>query len=411
MDRQHVIKYYDDKEENGIKYDLKLIEKEFKKLNVPNWTYQINFKALGTRWSQILSERSAGKTTNILLLGMVFNKIYGTQLCYIRQKRDMVSPSKSMTMFDTIIKYDNGKYIRMLTDGEYNNIKYHWKKYYFTKTDEKGNIEKQDKTPFMYAMSVDDNFNYKSSFNNPLADFVVFDEFIGKTYAQNECVDFMDLVKTIIRDRRGSLIFMLANTINVNSTYFKEFEISRQVKKMRLGTWNIFTTPLGTKIYVEIAKNEKAKPKKKISNMLYFGFRNPKLVSITGEGEDAWAFNQVPHIVKFIDGEKIEKRLIEDRVYIELANEMLQLEFKYANELGPMIEVHPATYKRDEENCIIFTENDAFNDAYNKFSRLKMGSRIYSIIMRMYKYNKIYFSDNETGAMFYDYINKMNERY
>lgn len=404
------IKYIKNNESLGIDYDLKLIEKEFKKLKIPEHVYQIDFKNLGkAKYNILLSERSTGKTTNILLLGLIFNKLYDTELVYIRQTKDMIAPSKSLTMFNTLIEYENGRYIEMLTNGEYNSVYYHWKQYFYCKVDEHGERVKTSEKPFMYAMSVDESIKYKSSFNNPRADFIMFDEFIGKIYRPNEFIDFLDLLKTIIRDRLSPIVYLMANTINVNSPYFKEFEISKEIKRMKTDTYKIFNTPRGTKIYVELAVNHNNKKIKRAVNDLFFGFKNPRMTSITGEG-DTWAFDSVPHIIKYIDNnpleDEIKKTLICKNVYMELANELIQLEFKWCEELGNILEVHPATKTYDDS--IILTENDALNYTNNRISRLAHGTKLFKSIMKMYKYNKIYFSDNETGALFYNYIDNIN---
>lgn len=313
-------------------------------------------------------------------------------------------------MFNTIIEYNEGQYIRMLTDGEYNNIYYRWKQYYYCEIDETGKRVKTAEKPFMYSMSVDEAYNYKSAFNNPLADFIIFDEFIGKTYRPNEFIDYMDLQKTICRDRLSPVIFLLANTINVNSTYFKEFEISREVRRMKVGTYKYIKTSLGTSVYVEMSVNLNNKKIKKKVNELFYAFKNPRMASITGEGDTTWAFNSVPHIlIKDAKGEKLEKTILCRNIYIKLLNELLQLEFKYINGVGDVLEVHPASYTYDDS--IILTEWSETNTSEKEISRLAHGTKLYKTIMKYYKWNKIYFSDNETGELFFNYINNINSKY
>ena len=57
---------------------------------------------------------------------------------------------------------------------------------------------------------------------------------------------------------------------------------------------------------------------------------------------------------------------------------------------------------------IILTENSATNTKPTQLSRLAHGTKLYQTIMKYYKYNRVYFSDNEVGALFYNYINNIN---
>lgn len=69
------IKYIDGKKENGIQYDWKFLQKEFQKLGTPKdiaTPFTIP-KFYENGWNIMLSERSIGKTTNWLLLGLIMN--------------------------------------------------------------------------------------------------------------------------------------------------------------------------------------------------------------------------------------------------------------------------------------------------------------------------------------------------
>ena len=64
---------------------------------------------------------------------MVFNKIYGTQICYIREKHDMIKASLAEKLTETLVKYKDGYYIKQLTNGKYNSVFYKWQKLYYGK--------------------------------------------------------------------------------------------------------------------------------------------------------------------------------------------------------------------------------------------------------------------------------------
>jgi hypothetical protein len=56
---------------------------------------------------------------------------------------------------------------------------------------------------------------------------ILFDEFlIREQYLRDEFVDFMNVVSSLIRDRDGAIIYMLANSVSKYSPYWKEFGIT-----------------------------------------------------------------------------------------------------------------------------------------------------------------------------------------
>ena len=216
-------KYIDNKEEYGIDIDWKMIFSEYKKLHPPKEVYDPTTVPIGSaKYFQLLSERSSGKTTNWLIIGILLYKHYGIITQYIRQVEDMIKPSVAGEIFKVIINYGDGKYIRWITDGKYNSIYIHWKKAYLCKVDDDGKIIEQDNNHFLQFLSIDNSYNYKSGYNAPTGDLILFDEFIGKSYRPNEYVDFMDLLSTIIRKRKSPIVVMLSNGINLHSTYSKQ---------------------------------------------------------------------------------------------------------------------------------------------------------------------------------------------
>ena len=106
----------------------------------------------------------------------------------------------------------------------------------------------------MMMLSIDKHLDYKSVYNCPTGDIIIFDEFIGNYYYRNEFVNFNDLLKTIIRERQSPIIVMLANVIEKNSQYFNELEIYDNIQRLHQGENEIITSERGTKIYVEIQR-------------------------------------------------------------------------------------------------------------------------------------------------------------
>ena len=201
-----MIEYIENNTALGIKYNWSLIKKEWKKL-------EKYFKKLGVSdivlnpldfdvWKYVynifLSERSRGKTTNFLLLGLIFNKLYGTVIQYIRQTEDDIKASNLQLLFDVII---SNHYVEFLTDGEYNTIIYNARRFYYAYV-ENNEIKRKASKSICNVLSIQKQQDIKSTYNCPLGDFIIFDEFISNAYYKNEFSEFMQLLKTIIRERK-----------------------------------------------------------------------------------------------------------------------------------------------------------------------------------------------------------------
>lgn len=381
--------FIDGKHNNGIIYDYSSIRKEFRKLKIPAEYYNPSKSPFDKcKWFINLSDRSTGKTTNWLLFGMTMNKLYGTVIQYVRQTNDMITPRNSKNLFDTIL--DNN-YVSKLTDGKYNTIVYKAKRWYYAKSDENGEIVEQKNNHFMCMLSIDNAENYKSSYNAPYGDLIIFDEFIGKYYYRNEFVRFNDLLKTIIRDRQSPIIVLLANTIDKNSQYFNELEIYNTVQNMKQGDSEIITSERGTNIYVEILESGVKKQKtRSIVNTLFFGWKNPLISSITG---DDWAINNYPHIPQY------NSKIILKRYYLDFNNTLLALDIKSCDEIGMYVAVHKAT--RTYDDSIIFTigEIDKNNKRF-RFGFTPSDKRLWEL----YKRNKFYYASNDIGSLIDNYV-------
>lgn len=402
------MKYIDNKEENGLVYDFRKIEREYNKLKIPSKYFRPQFSQLPKhKYFVGLSERRTGKTTNWLLLGMVMNKLYDTRIIYVRQTSDMIAPKFSMEIFKIILDWKNGEYIRLLTNGKYNSIIYDTRKYYYACIDSNGVVERRHFEPFMHAVSIDEGINMKSTFNVPKGDMILFDEFVSPRYRDNEAIKFFDLCSTIIRGRLSPFIVMLANTINLNNEYFYELEIANTIKDMGYGDKMSITTDKGTRIFVEIIAitDIKEQDERRKHANLFFGFNNPMLTSIVG-GEEVWAWEHVPHIPKLKeDGTRYDKYYLDvPPLYIRHYDTLLLIKFVTCEELGEFIEVTRAKYINKNKKHYIFVDDKEEELKHNEFKSLARGTHIFNVIAKFVTLGKIYFQNNEIGSIFYKYL-------
>lgn len=391
------IHYYNNREQDGIIYDWHLIKSTFNKLGVPA---EYDF----TPWEHIteakyfiqLSQRGLGKTTSALLLGMVMNSLYGTLIEYVRVSRDEIKASTVQEMMNVIEGYKGGKYIEILTDGKYNSTYYHWKELYYCRKNEEGKVEEMASVPFLHFSSIDDAKQLKSGYNSPKGDFILLDEFIGDLENRDMAYHFLDLIKTIIRDRLSPVVFMLSNGLDATSIWWDELEIASQVRSMKLGEEKLIKTEKGTKLFVQAINSKKEKKLKTMLNSLFFGFKNPKMTAITGEGE-LFAGNAYPHFTF----EQTDKRKVFNNVVIVYGVEKLRVGLFYSKELGYHIEVMRANNREFEDDVILST-----NTAFDLKHQYGLGdTRLNKILGQYIQKRKVYFSSNEVGRIWSRYVN------
>lgn len=364
------------------KWDWKLIKREWNKLKMPkDIAYDIFHIPLQYEkrcgYYMLISKRGVGKTTSVVLLGLILYKLYGVKIQYIRETKDMLAPKFAQEMMATILSCG---YIEKLTEGRWNSAYYYGSRWVFCKVDEDGKIVEKTANHFMYTLSIDQSFTYKSNYNAPDGDITIFDEFIGKRYTPNSFIYYLDILSTIIRKRSGVLNFMLSNAIDEYSEYFDEFEINERIRTMKKGDCDICVSPGGTRIYVELIDHHDKNAAR--LNREYFGFSNPRLYAITGSGE--W---NVP-ICKHYDLED-DLELIDRTHYIKMGLNLVNLELHRSEKYGLIVRVHKAT--RFYEDSIIYTM-DMIDDA--RYRRGTGRSKVDSLIWGLLKSGKWHFATN-----------------
>lgn len=390
MENEESIKWY-----NVIGYrkpsdwNWKEIRKEWKALKMPK---DVAYDPFHIPWGRcgyymLISKRGVGKTTSVVLLGLILFKLYGVVTQYIRQTEDMTAPKFAQELMDTIISCG---YIEKLTNGRWNYVYYHAKRWVYATLDPDGKISEKSDIPFMEVMSVDKSFELKSNKNSPHGDLTIYDEFIGKRYYPNEFIYYLDILSSIIRRRSGVINVMLSNAIDEYSEYFDEFEINDEIREMKKGDCRICTSSGGTQVYVELIDHHNKNGAH--LNKEYFGFRNPRLYAITGEGE--W---NVP-LCKHYDLED-EPEIIDKRHYIKMGYNMLNLELCYSEKYGHHVRAHKATKLHDDS--IIYTM-DLIEDS--RFRKCKGWSKVDKFIWELLRRDLWHYANNSVK----NFVDKYN---
>ena len=372
--------------------NVKKIIKKYKSLKCPDGYFNpCRLPYNNDKYFVICTERSTGKTTNVLLFAMCQHWIEGNQIVYIRQFSDMIERRNLRQLFNTIKEFG---YIENITEGHYTDLIYQSHGWYYCNYDENGEILDRSTDPFMICLSVDQNELYKSTLNTN-AFILIFDEFIARRYRQDEFIDFCDLTKTVLRGRDG-VIFMLANTIDRNNQYFYEMELNDVVNSMPIGSSSEIITQGGTPIYIELYSPGKT-PERTQHNKLFYGFKNRKLGSITGSD---WSITPMPHPVAD------DTRVILSRCwYIKHEDRLINLELCKNDADGIHIIAHFAT-KPPKKDSIIYSNGLMLDWRY----RYKFGhSKADRLIWTLYERKKFYYVSNAVGAVVDKYYQTAKE--
>lgn len=404
------IKYIDDDPKKGILYDWKHIKREYKKLGIPKeYYYPLRVDWTKAGYCQALSDRARGKTTEVLLLGMIMNRDYQTIIHYLRQDEKTITPYSLRDLFQTIVEFG---YIEKLTDGEYNNVYYYGHKWFYCRIDENGKRVETAPEHFMICMHLGESDRRKSSYTCPRGDLIIFDEFIQLSgYGYSDFIRFSDLVSTIFRKRLCGCIYMLSNTIDLTSPWFDELCIRDDVNTMEQGESRYIESPLGSRVFVEILTSDKSEQAKNVVSR-YFGFPNPKLAAITGRG--TWATEAYPHIppaqvLDPITGERTDTErevdIVYNKLFLRQSGKLLKLQL-VKDERGLCVYVTPAT--RTYDDSYILTHGEITTD-HEIFAFGKRGTPL-EIFWKLYKQNKFYYATNNDGALLAAYVKMSNDK-
>lgn len=372
--------------------NIKKIIKKYKSLNCPpNLFDPCDVPYDQDKYFVICTERSVGKTTNILLFGMCAHAVEGVQVQYIRESAPMIERRNLRQLFSVIKEFD---YISKITEGHYTDVVYKSHGWYYCNYDEEGTMIDLATDPFMMCLSIDQNELYKSTYNtlHNKGDIIIFDEFISRDHRarQDSFILFCDTVKTIIRQRETPIIFMLANTIDRENQYFYEMELNDAVHSLPIGASTEIITSGGTPIYLSFYSPGQT-PEKTKHNRLYFGFKNKKLGSITGKD---WSLTPMPH-----PSQDETRQVLTRQFYVLYEDRIINLELCKSDTDGMHVIAHFAT-KEPKRDSIIYSMGLMLDWRY----RYKFGhGPADRYIWTLYERKKFFYASNAVGAIIEKY--------
>ena len=359
------------------------IRKEYDKLKVPKqfrWCPNLS----DVSYLVAVSDRSRTKTTNSLLYGLIAKSKYNYDTAYIRSQKSQVTRAKIKGLFNTI---NECEYVKELFP-QYDRVIYKWNQKAFVLAN-----ETEESEPFLYILDVEEWEDYKSSLVLPECNIFIYDEFIG-SYLPDMFIHFMDIHKTLSRERFNVFTIMLANSMNRNSPWFDEMGIRKYIPKIKKGDSKILETEKGTIIRFELFGNvtESAMGKiRNIVNLLYYGFASPKMSTITGDSL-TWGTGIYP-IIEYYDDDVV----IYNKIKLKYNNQYYSFTLVSCEKLGLHLNVKPYNNKIKEDDIIIVTTTPTEKNETYLFTKL-------TFIKDLFILKKVFYSDSYTGDDIRDFV-------
>ena len=336
----------------------------------------------------IFGGRNNGKTYAVHEYGLQRYWEHGEQMAIVRRWQEDFTGKRGESLFNNQVASGN---VARITGGEWTDVYYRASRWYLCRYDENGNREQQDR-PFAYGFSISAQEHDKST-PYPGIKNIFFDEFLTRTlYLQDEFVLFMNVLSTIIRDKKKDEIrvFMAGNTVNKYCPYFSEMGLTH-IKQMKPGTIDVYTYgESGLTVAVEYSDNSVAK-----ENASFFAFDNPKLKMITG---NEWEISIYPHLPR-----KYKPKDIAYMYFIVFDSEILQCEIITFPDMS-FTYIHRKTspLKEDDWDLIYTPDFDPRPNYRRKIT--KPFSRLEERIASYYAQDKVFFQDNEVGDIVMNYL-------
>jgi len=351
----------------------------------------------------IIGERSNGKTYGFIKKCFTNYIKNGKHAVLIRRFDDQLMPKNISDLWRS---FEVNNEVLKISKGKYNTIIYNRRKWYCAFYDSNLNeYTLRDDVPFMHAMALNTMENTKSGFSDPDVNIIGFDEVLTRQYyLKNEFVIFQNLLSTIIRNRDDVKIYMLANTVNFSSPYFREMGIEN-VRNQKQGTIEVYQyndekgNDTGLRLAMEYCASSKQKNKRGKKSDVYFAFNNSQIKMITS---GSWEMSSYPHP----DFRVSESKLIWNDAFIEFEDNLLQLEIYNDSKHGTFLVVHPFTKElKLKSTTFVYTlENNSLNNyRYGCCSRTNLDK----LIWRLLDDNKWMYSDNTTGEIVNNFIKSL----
>lgn len=341
------------------------------------WSIQPILKT-NADYNLIFGQRSNGKTFGCCGAGLTSYINNGARIAYVRRYAEEITPRNIENLF---LPHP----IDELTDGNYNGTVYRSHKFRLVKYDN-GEIVATDDTVFCQTFALN-TWERQKGADNGKFDYIIFDEFMTRgNYLPNEFLTFCNVLSTLLRDRAGTKIFMLANTVNRYSPYFAEMGLGEIVDTIKQGEIKSVRNKSGLKISVEYCAvaDSTAQVNK------YFDFNNTRLDMITN---GKWEIKNYPHLT-----ERVTKNDILARFYVFFDNKVFCGDLCGLNN-DMFIHFHRGDKKEiNYDKHFVYSDTPSINPMHS-ITIYNGNSRVQYYICDLIDSGKCFYTDNEIGEI------------
>ena len=333
----------------------------------------------------IIGQRANGKTYSVCDKAIKAYFKDGSRLALIRRFKEDLTPRNIGELLtphlDKIIK---------LSKGRFNAIKYYNREFWLVYRDEQGTIIDQSETSIIKCFSLNTWESAKGA-DNGFFKFVCFDEFLTRGfYLKDEFVIFTQLLSSIIRNRDGTIIYMLANTVSKYCPYFAEMGLTN-IDKMMQGTIDVYKYGKSDlTVAVEYcAENDVSR---KVSK--YFAFDNPRLQMVTKGG---WEIASYPHCP--IDYDKPD---IIQHCFIQFNDQLIHAEIVSCDDItGQHLFVffYQQTKPIDIERIEILYTDQPDSNVMHCNGINQTPTRAHELFINLLRTHNDFYNTNETGEI------------
>ena len=333
----------------------------------------------------IIGERSNGKTYGAFDLGLSLLKKQDVRIAYLRRYAEEI---KKKHIENLLAPHSISRH----TNDKYNSYQYLSNKFTFTKI-ENGKLVDKSQDCFCQAFAIN-TWNISKGADNGYFDFIIFDEFMTRSgYLPNEFIDFCNILSSLLRDRDGTKVFMLANTVNKYCPYFAEMGIREDVEQMKQGDLIVkdFTDSNGNLLKVAI---EYCSPSLYKKSNKYFAFNSPKLDMIKS---GKWEIANYPHLT-----ESVRKENIILKAFIKFDNKIISGDIFYKNNDYAII-FHSAKIEEIKKNDLVYSF-EPFLSPLHAVSLRAGTTKAHKVFRELINKNKCFYSDNEIGEIIRNWL-------
>lgn len=339
----------------------------------------------------IIGQRSNGKTYCTIRKALEAYCKKGLPSAYIRRYAEEIRPK---FIFELLAPHKD--YIVKLTKGRYNDYTFKNNEFHLCYYDaEKHEVTERDNNACIFCTALN-TWNTSKGVDRGNLIYIIFDEFMTRDlYLQNEFVKFTNCLSSLIRDRSGVVIYMLANTVNKYCPYFEEMGLYH-VPEQEQGTIELYNYN-NKLLTVAVEYCLPAEATKEVLH--YYAFDNPAVEMIkTG----LWEEDRYRHVTdcKFDLTKETELfRFLVDFNKNKVVGEI------HSKGNHVIIFYHPVgnSNRKWTDNDVVYSDSD--NSSLTWAKAFSMGSLdVHKMIYNIMKQHNDYYDTNSTGEIINNFM-------